>query len=309
MNMIWKHGKEVGVRFMNGFAKHDLMTLAAALAFYTALSLAPILLLIITAIGFLGPGAEAKFLDQVQYLMGSDAAEAVTMIVKNASQRPTLGNFAGLFGIATLVFSASGVFAQLQSSLNVIWESEQESNSAGWLTYLRKRLFSMGMVLALAFIALVSLAASTVLAAVLPYEGAAWKILSEVVSLAVFSYLFALIFKYLPDMKISWRHVLTGGLFTAVLFAIGKYLIGIYLGKSAIGSAYGAAGSLIVLLAWVYYSSIIVFMGAEFTRAAFATDKKIPENLAKTDSGSANQRTMPSKEKLTAFKDPALSGH
>jgi membrane protein len=270
-----KEVKNIVSRFITGFMKHDLMTLAAALAFYTALSLAPLLLLIIAVIGLIGPEAQNQFLVEVQSLMGNDASSAVKMIVNNASKQPQLRSFAGIVGVLTLLFSASGVFSQLQASLNVIWETEAGSTETGWVSYLRKRLFSMGLVIALAFLSVVSLAASTVLAAVFPSHGEFWQAIDTVVSIAVFSYLFALVFKYLPDMKISWRHVLSGGVFTSVLFSIGKTVIGLYLGKSAIGSAYGAAGSLIVLLVWVYYSSIIVFMGAEFTRAAFTARKEV----------------------------------
>lgn len=264
----------IGTEFTKSFVKHDLMTLAAALAFYTAFSLAPLLLLILTVLALMGPGAESRFLNEIAMVIGQDAAQAVRIVVKSASSRPSIGTFAGVISLLTLLFTASGVFAQLQASLNLIWEADVKSTSSGWLSYLKKRVFSMGMVVALAFMALVSLVVSTGLTAVLPDTGAFWQAVNNVVSLLVFAGLFGTLFKYLPDVAISWRHVLTGGLFTSILFTIGKWAIGIYLGKSAIGSAYGAAGSLIVLLAWVYYSSIIVFMGAEFTRVVYATEIK-----------------------------------
>jgi membrane protein len=290
-----KQLKEIGARFIAGFSKHDLMTLSAALAFYTALSLSPLMLLLISAVSLVG-GAESKFIQQVQYLMGSQATEAIKTVIDNAQDRPNLGSFAGIFGVLTLLFSASGIFSQLQSSLNVIWEAEEKTEGAGWKTFLRKRVFSMGMVLALAFIAVVSLVVSTGLSAVMPTDEGIWRAVNLIASLAVFSYLFALIFKYLPDVKISWRHVLFGGFVTALMFTAGKYLIGLYLGKSALGSTYGAAGSLIVLLAWVYYSSLILFVGAEFTCATFKEEK----------SPSRSPAAAKEKENEEALHNPAL---
>ena len=164
----------------------------------------------------------------------------------------------------------------------MIWEAEAASQQAGWITYLKKRFLSMGMVVALAFLAVVSLLLSATLGLLGTHDGLMFAILNDVVSIALFSYIFGLIFKYLPDIKISWRHVLAGGFFTAVLFTVGRSGIGLYLSKSGVGSAYGAAGSLIVLLAWVYYSAIIVFTGAEFTKAVFIEDgKSISKTLNK----------------------------
>lgn len=270
--------KSLFTRFIAGFMKHDVMTLAAALAFYTALSLAPLVLLVVSAVGLLGGDSQADFLTQARNIMGSQASEGLELIVKNANQNPSTGSIAGIIGILTLLFSASAVFGQLQSSLNVIWEAEAKSDEAGWISYLRKRFFSMGMVLALAFLAVVSLLLSTILGLANSSDSAWLSALNVIGSIVIFSFVFGLIFKYLPDIEIEWSHVLAGGFFTAVLFSIGRSVIGLYLSASAIGSAYGAAGSLIVFLAWVYYSAIIVFAGAEFTKAAFMVDKKGSSN-------------------------------
>ena len=272
--------KDVFRKFLEGFNKHDLMTLSAALAFYTALSLAPLVLLIITIIGILGGNYQEEFLRQVQSLMGNEAAGALSLIVKNANTHENKASISGIVGSLVLLFSASAVFAQLQSSMNVIWEAKAEAKTAGWITYLRTRFLSMGMVLALAFLALVSLLLSTTLSAVLTQSGLLWSILNFVFSLLAFSAVFAAIFKFMPDRNVSWRHVAVGGIFTGILFSIGRSVIGIYLGTSAIGSAYGAAGSLIVLLAWVYYSALIVFMGAEFTRSIFRDELDFAETKA-----------------------------
>lgn len=261
--------KAFGSKVLNGFLGHDVMTMSAALAFYTALSLAPLLVITLSVVGLLGESSQHEFIQQVQSLMGDQAATAINAIIDSAQKRPNLGNLAGIIGFLTLFFSASGVFAQLQASLNKIWEAEAKASTGAW-AWIRKRLLSMGMVITLGFLAMVSLVASAALSFVFAREGQLWTVLNWIVSLAVFSAMFAVIFKFLPDAKLGWKNALSGGVVTAVLFIIGKGLIGIYLGKSAVGSAYGAAGSLVVLLAWVYYSAIIVFTGAEITRVLAA---------------------------------------
>ncbi len=252
--------------FAEGFTRHDLMTLAAALAFYTSLSLAPLLLLMVTGVSFLGPGGQEQFMAQVENLVGPHASLAVAMIINNVDQTERWTSFAGLVGVATLLFSASGVFAQLQTSLNIINDSQPPEGRSTFKIFLRRRILSIGLVLAFAFLSIVSLVVSAVMAATLP-RGDVWKIANDVVSWLVFAGMFTAIFKFVPDARPPWRQSAAGGAFTALLFTLGKILIGLYLGKSALGSAYGAAGSLIVLLAWVYYSSLIVFVGAELTRS------------------------------------------
>ena len=274
----WKNSRAwlVAKEFGAGAMVHDLMTLSAALAFYTALSLAPLLLILLSVVGLMGASSQTELISQIQSSIGPQAAEAIRVIVENADNRPQLGSWAGIVGVLTLLFSASGVFAQLQSSLNVIWQAEGAASDAGVGEWLRKRLLSMGMVLAFGFIAAVSLALSAVLSFVFQSDGQLWQIVNYGVSLAVFAFLFALIFEYLPDRRLPFREALIGGALTSVLFSIGKSLIGLYLGRSAVGSAYGAAGSLLVLLVWVYYSALIVFIGAELTRALHALKKAAP---------------------------------
>jgi membrane protein len=252
--------------FSDGFSRHDLMTLSAALAFYSSLSLAPLLLLMVAGVSFLGAGGQEQFMKQVESLVGPQASLGVAMIINNVEQRETMGSYAGLIGIATLLFSASGVFAQLQTSLNVIHETAAPTDGSTIWRFLRRRLLSIGLVVAFTFLAVVSLVVSALMAAMLP-RGDIWKIVNDLVTLLVFAGLFTAIFKLVPDRRPPWRQSAVSGTFTALLFTLGKIVIGLYLGKSALGSAYGAAGSVIVLLAWVYYSSLIVFVGAELTRA------------------------------------------
>jgi membrane protein len=257
--------KKFAQQLLDGFLKHDLLTLAAALAFYTALSIAPLLLITLSVVGVLGVSSQAQMLNQIRELVGEQAGLAVTAIVEGAQQKKHLSGLAGLIGISVLFFSASGVFAQLQSSLNVIWEVEAKANSEV-RSWIRKRILSIGMVMTLGFLSMISLIVSTIIAFLFTQKGFGWKLANVSVSITIFCVLFAAIFRYLPDIKLSWRGAFVGGLSTAILFAAGKSLIGLYLGQTAVGSAYGAAGSLVVLLSWIYYSSLIVFTGAEITR-------------------------------------------
>ena len=279
----WRGIKFFAKNLLDKFNQHDVLTLSAALAFYTALSLAPLLLITLSVVGLLGENSQTQLLHQIRNVLGAQASSAIATIIDSAHNRPKAGGFAGVVGVLILIFSASSVFAQLQFSLNKIWEIETPMRVGLW-ALIRQRLLSMGMVISLGFLALVSLVVSTVLSFVLTSQGQIWQVVNVGVTLLVFSALFALIFKFLPDLQISWRDAFYGGLVTAILFAIGKSLIGIYLGRSAIGSAYGAAGSLIVLLAWVYYTSAIVFTGAEITRVlaarhrGSATARKDKEN-------------------------------
>lgn len=265
-----KFSKTAFKQFFSDIFKHDIFTLAAALAFYSALSLAPLLLVVLYVIGISGFQAQNELLEQIQILMGPQASEAVAMIVQSTDKHPDLNSIAGIVGVLTLLFSASAVFGQLQASLNVIGEvpvKENESEITEIKIWIKKRFFSMGLVLAFAFLAMVSLIANTAVTLFLGNTGDVLKIANFVGSVALFALLFALIFHYLPDVRVQKRAAFYGGLITSILFTAGKHLLGIYLGASAVGSAYGAAGSLIILLLWVYYSAIILFVGAEITRA------------------------------------------
>ncbi len=256
------------------FHKHDVLTLAAALAFYTTLSLAPLLVITLSFASLLGKDAEAQLVNQIHNLLGDQAAVAIDAIIQSSHDEIEASTIAGILSILFLIFTAGGVFVQLQSSLNVILEATSPSTSRAW-GWFQKRLLSMGIVLTLGFLALVSLLASSVIAFFFSREGQHWEILNFGVSIAVFAALFTVLFKYFPDVKIGWTSALWGGCATSILFSIGKTLIGLYLGRSAVGSSYGAAGSLVVLLTWVYYSAVILFVGAEITRLHLSPQPKI----------------------------------
>jgi membrane protein len=258
---------------VSDFFADDAMSLGAALAFYSALSLAPLLLLLLWGASLLDEGLQAQLVEQIRRLVGEEGGRAVAMIVRGADRNPDAGTVAGVVGLATLLFSASGAFGQLQVAMNRIWNVRAKPGQ-GIVLWLRKRLFSFGMVLTVGFLLLVSLALSAALSFVLsampadlPFGETTARALNLVVSLGVATGVFALMFQYLPDARVAWRDVWLGALATALLFSIGKYAIGVYLGTGSVGSAYGAAGSLVALLVWVYYSALIVFLGAELTQA------------------------------------------
>lgn len=288
--------------------------LGAALAFYTALSIAPLLVisLRLAAFFFGDDAARGEIQRQMQSMIGDQGAEAVQAMLENAN-RPNTGGIAMGLSLVTLLFGASGVFGQLQDSLNTIWEVKPKPRRGLW-GFVRDRFFSMAMVMGVAFLLIVSLIVSAVLAFMGGYE-LSWlsdfKVLSQglnlLISLSVFTGIFAMMFKYLPDVKIAWKDVWLGAAMTALFFTMGKFVIGLYLGQSSFASSYGVAGSLIVLLVWVYYSSQIVFFGAEFTQVyANRYGKKIiPSENAEpvTDQKRAQEGMETSRSKTTAKRN------
>jgi len=245
----------------------------AALAFYSLFSMTPILVLAIAIAGhfFGAEAAQGEIVAQVQGLIGPNGAQAVQALLAGA-RNPASGLIATLVASVLLLLTATSVFAELKGSLDELWGIEKSNRSAFRILF-RTRLLSFGLVLVLAFLLLVSLVISAALAMFERYAGAIWggsyEVLTtttSVISFAVIAGLFAVIYKTLPDAPLSWRDVWIGAFFTAVLFSLGKYAIGLYLGNSSVASSFGAAGSLIALLLWVYYSAQIFFLGAEFTR-------------------------------------------
>jgi len=245
--------------------------LAAALAYFTIFSIAPLLLIAIAIIGlvFGDDAAQGTLVGQLQELVGPQVAGILEGIIANAQQ-----DAAGvsIINLAVLLFAASGVFAQLQDALNTVWDVEPMPGQ-GLRQVLQKRLLSFGMVLGIGLILLLSLAASAALtvvttfaAGLLPGFGLLWQLLNFAVSLGVITLLFAVIYKFLPDAKIAWGDVWIGAVVTALLFAVGNWALGVYFGNAGVGSAYGAAGSLVVLLIWIFYSAQILLIGAEFTQ-------------------------------------------
>ena len=260
--------------------------LGAALSFYTILSLSPLVIFVvaIASLVFSRASAQTLLLSEVQSLVGDSGRDTVAIMLANGPKH-THGALSALIGFATLLFGASGVFGELRSALNMIWKVKPKASSNVTLI-VKERLFSFGMVVSVGFILLVSLLASTALAAVtkffgglLPFPPAALEVLNFVVSFAGVTVLFALIFKYVPETRVSWQEVRTGAIFTAFLFTLGKMLLAFYLGRMSPGSPYGAAGSLVVVVIWVYYSAQIFYFGAELTHVyALMTRRNLPGN-------------------------------
>ena len=249
--------------------------LGAALAYYTVFSLAPLILVLLAIVGVIfrndPNGAWERITEQMSYIMDPSGVQVVQDIAKTAA-KPSAGFWASVIGIALALFGASGVFGQLQDALNTIWGVKAKPGAAIW-DYIRVRFLSFAMVAGICFLLLVSLTIEALLKGfshyleqTLPGGAAMGFTIYMTVDLCLVVLLFALMFKYLPDVQVRWRDVVVGAAMTAVLFLIGKWALGLYLGSGAAGSAYGAASSLVTLLIWIYYSSQILLFGAEFTQ-------------------------------------------
>jgi membrane protein len=260
------------------FVRDDCATQAAALSYYTIFSLPPLLVLILMILGALVDPQDIRGQLELQIgtLMGPSATDQIRTILQEAHRPGGGATLATVLSVVALLLGATGAFGQLQAALNRAWEVAPDPEQGGLKAFLLKRVFSFGMILSVAFLLLVSLVLSAALTAfgdalggMLP-EGVSatlLQVLNQVVSFAVIAGLFAALFKVMPDAIVSWRDACIGGAVTALLFVIGKFLIGFYLGRSNPGEAFGAAGSLAIMLVWIYYSSMILLFGAEFTQA------------------------------------------
>jgi membrane protein len=263
---LWKLAKDTISNFMSDGA----LSQGAAIAYYTIFSIAPVLVIAIAVAGlaFGEEAAQGAIVHQIGGLMGTQSADAIQAMIKSASNHKS-GIIATVLGIGTLIVTASGVFGQMQTALNAIWKAKPK---AGLSRLVKARIASLGLVAALGFLLIVSLVVSAALSAVdsfldgiLPGAHILLQAVNFVLSVILIAVLFAAIYKILPDKQIAWRDVAVGALATSLLFTIGKTLIGLYIGHSNIGSSYGGAGAFVVVLLWIYYSSQIFLLGAEFT--------------------------------------------
>jgi membrane protein len=268
--------KKIGDVLKNAFIKFDddnVPKLGASLSYFTVFSLAPLLIIIIAVAGitFGADAAQGRIYSEINSLVGHDSALLIQATINHSADMGT-GIVAAVVGLITLLIGSVTVFNELQDSLNIIWKVKAKPSQAALKNFLRMRFISFVLIFAIGFLLLVSLVISAGLTAIgnyfnsfLPIPVVALQTLNNVLSFLVISALFAMIFKILPDVELSWRDVRVGSLITAFLFVIGKFLIGLYIGSSSLGSTYGAAGSLAIILVWVYYSSQILFLGAEIT--------------------------------------------
>ena len=261
--------RDAGIEWSNDKS----LRLAAAVAFYVILSLSPLVIVVLAISGavFGAEAAQGALVHQIQDLTGPEGAKAVESMIRSASN-PESGTVAFLFGIGMLIFGATGAFVQLQDALNSIWEVEEHARSGIW-SFFTDRLLSFAFVCSLAFLLLVSLIINAALAGMgnlleewIPGWTNLVMVINFAISFGITLVLFAMIFKLLPDVIVAWKDVWIGAFLTTLLFTFGKFLIGLYLGSGSVVTAYGAAGSLVVLLLWIYYSTLILFYGAEFTQ-------------------------------------------
>jgi membrane protein len=246
-------------------------SMGAALSYYTLFSIAPLLLIVIAVAGlaFGDDAARGEIFGQLSGLIGEEGAKGVQGIVQ-AADEPKEGIIATVIGVVVLIIGATTVFGELQNALDRIWRAPALEHSSGWWKLLRTRLLSFGMILGIAFLLMVSLVMSAAVSAIGKWFGAGgWEavahVLEIVLSFGLMTVLFALIYKFIPRVHIAWHDVWIGAAFTALLLSVGKFLIGLYIGKGSVASAFGAAGSLVVLMVWVYYAAQIFLLGAEFT--------------------------------------------
>lgn len=272
---LWQFLKDIFTQW----TEDEPFLLASSLSYYTLFSLTPLLVIAIAVAGFVfgREAAQNQIVETIGGMIGPESAKAIQGMIENASNKPTTGTISTVLAAVTLLIGAGGVVGQLQTSLNKIWGVEPKSGQGIWV-FIRQRFISFAMVLAVGFILLISLVVTAVLTAFSQFiggliGGAAFvaHLLDIVVSFAFVTLLFAMIYKFVPDVKIQWKDVWIGAALTSILFTIGKFLIGLYLGSSGVASAYGAAGSLITVLLWVFYSSLIFLVGAEFTQAYAST--------------------------------------
>lgn len=271
---VFKRLPKMIVATFKSFAEDKGMKLSASLAYYTVFSIGPLILLLITLSGiFLGEAAiEGKVFEELRGLLGQSAAAQLQEIIKNF-HFSNKTNFALIASIITLIIGATTLFVEMQDSLNIIWKLKAKPKR-GWVAFLKNRLISSSLIVSLGFLLIVSLIVNGVIQAMMnsltSYFGFDFQLLvvgiDIFITFLIITTLFGIVFKFLPDAKIQWKHVRAGAIFTAVLFMIGRYLIGLYIQYSATASNYGAAGAIIVLLLWIYYSAVILYIGAEFTK-------------------------------------------
>ncbi len=307
---------------LTGWDEDNVTRLAASLAYYTLLSIAPLIILAVAVAGlaFGRDAAREHISAELASVVGAGAADSIKTIAKNAST-PGSGIVSVVIGLVVLLFGASGVFGELQSALNTVWQVAPKPGRGVW-GVIKDRFFSFSLVVVVAFLLLVSLVISAALTWVgqafeksLPGGAFVWQILNFGISLAVVTALFALMFKTLPDARIKWKDVFVGAFVTAVLFTLGKFGLGIYLGSAGVSSAYGAAGSIVALVIWVYYSSQVVLIGAEFTEvyarrygSQITPDEKavsVDELRATTDKEAAQKAAAEHKDGTTGAQGAA----
>lgn len=270
-------------RFAQRFIDYDILALAAALSFYTLVSLAPLVLMLLWLTTALYPSAQNEFFHQIGLLVGPQVEDTVRLIVANAERRPGTGAMAAWLGAVGLLFGASIVFGQLQTALNRVFQSDAK-RLGGLRVWLRKRLLSFGMAIAVGFLLVVSMAAQVALTLLMTWLPDLLPALATVLSFLLYAAVFAAMYRFLPDRPVNRRRALFGGALTAVMFMVGRWAIGLYLGQASLGNAYGPAGGLVVMLVWMYYCAMVFLVGALIT-AMLDEAARLKQGLAQTSTG------------------------
>lgn len=253
--------------FADAIDKHEIFTLAGSLAYTTALAIAPFLLILLSVASLLGPDMQEKLYTNLASSIGEKAGQAIIDIVQNTRKNSEYSGWSGLIGFVILVISASAIFAQLRVALDKINEHKIDTSRSGIWLFVRDRFLSMGLVFGFAFLSIVSLMISTTIAVVFPGgEGVFWEVISILINFVIFSLLFMAIYRVIPTDKLDWRRCRISGMVSAIFYLIGKNLISLYLAHAGIESSYGAAGSLVAFLAWVYYTALTLLVSYEFTK-------------------------------------------
>jgi membrane protein len=304
-----RRADQAGDRFQRSFAgtvaarfvEVDLLTQAASLTFFALVSLAPLLVLVLWLAASLYPSAQASLLAQIGDLAGAEAMAVAETVLRNASARPDIGSFAGLWSTVLLFVGATTVFARLQATLNLVFHTNAQQ-LGGLLVWLRKRVFSFGVVFALGFLIIVSTLLSTLMSLLFANAPLLMTVAGDGVSLLVYVLAFALMYHYLPDRRVSWRQAWIGGAITTALFVLGRWLIGLYLTEAAPGSAYGSMGTLVIMLVWMYYAALVFFVGALVTAVVDERieARKAAHRAARSSPPPSPQRHPPSGDGGTA---------
>jgi membrane protein len=258
--------KERAKSLFANISKHEILLLAGSLAYTTALSIAPFILILLSFASFLSDSLQSRLYKQLSNVAGAKAGETIQGIIENANKHPSASGISGIIGLIVLAVSASAIFAQLRVSLDKINEHQDTAESSGLMGFLKERFLSVGLVFGFAFLSIASLMVTTVLAMLFEgTEGVIWQVISFAVTFLAFAVLFAAIYRFVPSDTLSWRRCAISGVVSAIFYIIGKALIGIYLAKAGLESSYGAAGSLVVFLAWVFYTTLTILVSYEFS--------------------------------------------
>ena len=303
----------ITLRSFKAWREDNAQSMAAALAFFTLFSLAPLLLVALAAAGFFFDRSQAQnvLIEQLAQLVGEHPARGIEAMLQAASDQSAARKSAAV-GLITLFLGATTVFAELRNDLNRIWRVPKVAANGAWM-FVRTRVLSFGLVMSIGFLLLVSLVVSAVLSVVgdmmMPGSAFMARATEFVTSLGVLTILFAMIYKFLPELRIAWRDVWIGAAFTSLLFWIGKFAIGLYIAKSSVASGFGAAGTVVVIVAWVYYSSLIFFYGAEFTRQyALLHAPDTPDADGRVVAANDEHDLVDRAKAIVSGKDPLVSG-